>query len=413
LSSAVGNPIGIAIQNSRLHEDVARQLSVQRELNRVAEQITSELDPDHVLLTVLEIAESVTGAEAGLIALFDPQSELMHYPYLHNLPEHLAGVAVPVVTGLAAEVMTTKRPILIENYPSYPRAISEFVEAGVVSIMGVPVLSGEEVFGALAVVGLSDAKWYTSSSTAILEGIGRQAGIAIQNAQLYARMRFYAREIVRAQEGERKRIARELHDDTVQLLVALMRRLEVLRTLQPSLAEAAVAHLEAIQVLLDTTLAGVRRFVQDLRPPTLDHLGLVATLEGLVADHTRVEGFSVELEVAGEARRLAPELELALFRIAQEALSNVRRHASASKVTIRLAFQAECVHMTVQDDGVGFNAPARVDEMVARGRLGLIGMYERARNLGGSLTIQSDVGRGTSVIVEVPTRRGDGDRDPY
>ena len=219
-------------------------------------------------------------------------------------------------------------------------------------------------------------------------------------------MRLYAREIVRAQESERRRIARELHDETIQMLIVLLRRLEVLQTLPDHLPEAATQHLEAIQELIGSTLRGVRRFVQDLRPPTLDHLGLVATLEALVSDLERVEGLTGTLKVRGSARRLAPELELALFRIAQEAVSNVRRHSGASAVSIGVDFLPDEVRVAIEDNGHGFNAPARMDDMVSAGRLGLIGMNERARNMGGTLTIHSEVGLGTSVIVCAPENAG-------
>ena len=179
LITAIGNQTGVAIRNAQLRREAERQLRVQRQLNQVAEQITSELDPDRVLPKVLQIAEDLTGADGGLIALFNPESKLMHYPYLHNLPGELAHVAVPTDTGLAAEVMTTRRPIVIDDYPAYVRAIPEFVAAGVKRTAGVPVTSGDETFGTLAVVGLAGDGRFSESDVALLQGIGRQAGIAV------------------------------------------------------------------------------------------------------------------------------------------------------------------------------------------------------------------------------------------
>jgi signal transduction histidine kinase len=266
----------------------------------------------------------------------------------------------------------------------------------------VPIVSGDQSFGTLALSSLDAARSFSDGDVATLVGIGRQAGIAIENARLYENMRFYARRITQAQEDERKRIARELHDDTIQMLIVISRRLGVLASLPEPLSETALRHLQSLQDLVGDTLKGVRRYVQDLRPPTLDHLGLVATLEGLTDDLKEKDGIDTRVDVVGKARRLMPEEELVLFRIAQETLSNVRRHSRASQVTVRMEFCPERVRMVVEDNGQGFNAPERIGDLVSTGRLGLIGMSERAHLLGGTLQVDSEVGMGTSVIVDVP-----------
>jgi two-component system sensor histidine kinase DegS len=403
LLTSIGNQIGVAIENARLHQDVARQLRIQQRLNEVAEEITSELELGRILPKVLQIAEDLIGADGGVIALFDQQSDLIRYPYIHNLPGELKDVAVPKEEGLAGEVMTASHPTVVRDYRTYPRAIPAFVEAGVTSVVGVPIVSGDQSFGTLALASLDAARDFSDRDIAILSGIGRQAGIAIENARLYENLRFYIQRITRAQEDERKRIARELHDETIQMLIVISRRLEVLATLPERLPETARWHLESLQELIGHALREVRHFIQDLRPPTLDHLGLVATLEGLAGDLEK-GGIATELRVTGETRRLMPEEELVLFRIAQEALSNVRRHAKASRVMVQLEFHPGKVRMIVDDNGRGFKAPERMGDLVSSGRLGLIGMHERVRTLGGTLTIQSEPDRGTVVIVDVPVQ---------
>jgi signal transduction histidine kinase len=269
--------------------------------------------------------------------------------------------------------------------------------------VAVPIVSGDRVFGALSLVSTDRAKHFSDNDVTILTSIGRQTGIAIENARLYERMRFYARQITRAQEDERKRVSRELHDETVQMLVALSRRLDSLLALPESLPKTAAERVVALQELISTTVAGVRRFIRDLRPSTLDNLGLLATIEGLTDDLTD-DGIEAELVVGGEVRRLQPEEELVLFRIVQEALSNIRRHSKASHALVQVRFHPDSVRVTVQDDGVGFDAPTRMDELVSTGKLGLIGMYERARMLGGTLTVQSSPGLSTVIAVDVPTQ---------
>jgi signal transduction histidine kinase len=143
-----------------------------------------------------------------------------------------------------------------------------------------------------------------------------------------------------------------------------------------------------------------------LRPPTLDDLGLVVTIRGLANDLAETDGIESDLSVVGQARRLAPEEELTLFRIAQEALSNVRRHSGASRAAIRLEFRPDRVRMTVEDNGQGFDAPRRTDDLVTTGKLGLICMDERARSLGGTLTLQSAPGQGTTIGAEIPVQPG-------
>jgi signal transduction histidine kinase len=384
-------------------EKQLRQEAVLRlqQLNKIAEEITSELELDRILPKVLQIAEEMVGAGGGVIALFDREKNLVGYPYLHNLPPKLTGVTVPVERGIAGEVMTTGRPAVIEDYGSYPRAISDFVQAGVVSVVAVPIVSGDQSFGTLALVSLDEAKGFSDRDVTILTGIGRQAGIAIENAHLYENMRFYARQITQVQEDERKRIARELHDETIQMLIVMSRRLEVLATLPEPLSETAVRHLESLRELISDALKGIRRFVQDLRPPTLDHLGLVAALEGLTRNMIEQDKIETELQVTGEIQRLLSEEELVLFRIAQEALSNIRRHSRASQATVRVEFSQSKVRMTIEDNGRGFNAPERIGDLVPTGRLGLVGMHERARLLGGTLQIESEADMGTTVIVDV------------
>lgn len=219
-----------------------------------------------------------------------------------------------------------------------------------------------------------------------------------------AGLRSYAAHVLRAQEEERKRIAQELHDDTIQAIILLYRQLDALedevRQLSPELARRLMAARQAASELADS----LRRLTRGLRPPVLDDLGLAPAIRWLVDDMAqRMTGLQGRFEVAGIPRRLGPDVELGLFRIAQEALRNVERHAHASSVWVRLAFKESSVELTVRDDGKGFQMPAPGDaNPAAGGRLGLVGMEERARLLGGSLTVQSTPGAGTVVRATVP-----------
>jgi signal transduction histidine kinase len=400
--TTIGNQIGVAVENAQLHQNVARQLERERRLNDVAQKITSELELAKVLPTVVQIAEELVDADAGVIALLDEERDIITYPYLHNIPLELTEVIVARGEGLAGQVMTSGCPTVVEDYSIYPKAVEAFVRAGLVSVVAVPIVSGDRVFGALGVFSLKERKSFSERDTALIAGVGRQAGIAIENAHLYENLRFYIRQITGAQEDERKRIARELHDDTAQGLAVLSRRLDAISMDPKQLPESVIQRLEEMRELTHSTLQGVRRFSQDLRPSTIDDLGLLPTLEGLTTDLIEKGRIEAELKVLGDKRRLSPETELNLFRITQEALRNVEKHSGASRVVIAVAFSADKVRITIEDDGQGFKQPDRTGELATTGKLGLIGMHERAQLLNGTLTVQSEPSKGTTVTVEVP-----------
>jgi two-component system sensor histidine kinase DegS len=400
--TTIGNQIGVAVENARLHQDVARQLERERRLNEVAQKITSELELANVLPTVVQIAEELVEADAGVIAVLDEERDVITYPYLHNIPLELRDVIVPRGEGLAGQVMISGCTMVVEDYSTYPQAVEAFVRAGLASVVAVPIVSGERVFGALAVFSLKERKDFSERDMALIAGVGRQAGIAIENAHLYENLRFYVRQITRAQEDERKRIARELHDDTAQALVTLSRRLDAISMDSGQLSEPVIQRLEEMRELTHSTLQGVRRFGQDLRPSIIDDLGLLPTLEGLTSDLIEKGKIKAELKVLGDKRRLSPEAELNLFRITQEALRNVEKHSSASRVVITVAFSADRVRIAIEDNGRGFKQPDRTGELAASGKLGLIGIHERAQLLDGTLMVRSKLGEGTTVTVDVP-----------
>lgn len=238
----------------------------------------------------------------------------------------------------------------------------------------------------------------------LLIGVGNQLAIALANARLKDlerdRIRSYAQLVTAAQEDERKRIARELHDETAQSLVAIRRGLDSVADRLPD-ERAYPTELDEVRTLAGHALAGVRRFSRDLRPPVLDDLGLPSALESLVDDLRHRNELTVELVLDGEPRRSSTEVELLLFRLAQAALHNVEQHARASRVTTRLSFEVDRIRLTVTDDGDGFEPPGDVAELAGSGKLGLLGMQERAHLAGASLVIASEPGSGTRVEVEV------------
>jgi signal transduction histidine kinase len=237
----------------------------------------------------------------------------------------------------------------------------------------------------------------------LLTTAAREISVAVQNTRLYRQrqedLESYVRQVTQAQEEERLRIARELHDDTAQELVHLVRQLEELE-----LHAGGVCKRPA-QESLETAhniLRSVRRFSRDLRPSVLDDLGLLAAIEMVVEDaHGHLVG-GAHLHITGDPRRLSPRLELALFRIAQEALRNILKHANATTATVELCFCDNVTGLTITDDGNGFLPPANLADLVRHGKLGLIGMKERAESIGGSFMLRRNPEQGMGLMVEVP-----------
>ncbi|MFZ0217211.1 MAG: ATP-binding protein [Candidatus Dormiibacterota bacterium] len=207
----------------------------------------------------------------------------------------------------------------------------------------------------------------------------------------------YAAWVLRGQEEERKRIAKEIHDEPIQSLIHLCRRLDtVADTLQTPEHQREVADVRALAIRITEDL---RRLSQGLRPPALDDLGLAAAVRRLASDLGRRQGIDVQLRVEGATARLDRDAELGLFRIAQEALNNVEKHAHAGVTSVALTFGTDSVVLEVKDDGNGFDTGG---DWTRSGSLGLIGMQERATLLGGALSVESAARRGTRIRVELP-----------
>lgn len=216
------------------------------------------------------------------------------------------------------------------------------------------------------------------------------------------RMRGYLAVATLAQEEERARVARELHDGPVQYLVALRRQLDLLEKLGTRKEQAEV--LKEIDSLVERAIQDLREFSRNLRPPILDDFGLSYAVEWLV-EQVQKAGIEVRFTVEGEPRRLDRDIEVACFRITQEALANAMKHSKASTVEVTVAFREDVVEIRVADNGRGFSPPRSLTSLARAGQMGLVGMYERAELLGGSVRIDSEPDRGTTVTARIPLQK--------
>ncbi len=216
-------------------------------------------------------------------------------------------------------------------------------------------------------------------------------------------LRGYLGAITAGQEDERRRLARELHDDTVQALVALDQRAQLAQMAAKRESPQAVERFVELREMIASLIEEVRRIIRALRPIYLEDLGLLSAIEMLARDLETASGARVSFSASGQPRRLPPGHEIAIYRIVQEALNNAARYASARSVNVSAVFNQTDFVIQVQDDGKGFTAPERVSDLVASGHYGLMGMQERAELIGGRLTITSSPSAGTTIELRLPS----------
>jgi PAS domain S-box-containing protein len=228
-------------------------------------------------------------------------------------------------------------------------------------------------------------------------------------------LRRFAVSVQRAQEEERARISRELHDDLCQRLSGMKFRVEVLEDEARPISQKVNRQLRDFRVELDKTISEVRRVSSNLRPSVLDDFGLVVALKLLCKDFGKLHGIRTMSYLGnGEPLRANANIEIALYRIAQEALSNIAKHAEASNVVLHLLHRDSSICLIVEDDGKGFNQDDAAKAKTAGRGLGLISMRERAELLGGSLDISSTSARGTTISVTIPLREvHEEDQNPH
>jgi signal transduction histidine kinase len=269
-----------------------------------------------------------------------------------------------------------------------------------------PILRGEAVLATLVLVG--DARDpFTALDDKFLLALGHQVGAALENADLYTRLETRTIELARLSarmveqhEAERRRLSRELHDETAQVFSAVKMELGVLREkVQPEQAP----RLDQVLELIDTGIRSIRSVTNDLRPSLLDDLGLLPALRSLVADFTERSGIRTGLAVPSVLPPLSREAELALFRALQEALSNVLRHADARSVDIGISINPEGVLLQVSDDGRGLPPGVSAERLELEGHMGLAGMRERITALGGTVRLRGRRGSGALLEVLVPS----------
>ncbi len=390
---------------SERRDELERTVAALEATTQIARAVGGETDLDVILELVAKRGRALVSARALLIEL-RRGSELVIAAGAGELPEGVIGRTVPLEDTVASHAMRTGRAQRLEDELTRAR----FDEHGLGRLgvqadggLAVPLVFRGRTHGVLlALDRLHDGPAFTAEDERLLEAFAASAASAVATAQSIASE--HSRQRLAAAEGERRRWARELHDETLQSLSALRIGLSsAARSERPDALPQAVG--QAVDQL-EEAIANLRALITDLRPAALDELGVQAALEGL-AERTMRHGLEVDVSIdlayeQGRAdTRHAPEVETALYRIVQEALSNATKHGGAKRAVVEITEQNATVWLSVRDDGAGFDPEAAVES----GGFGLMGMRERVELLGGELRLDSAPGSGTTVHVSIPAQR--------
>ena len=381
-------------------------------LNLIAATVSQSLELQKVLEDALDKVLEITQLSHGEILIFDTESGRIVPRIYRGISSQFALEiqAFSVGEGIPGLVAQHGEPILIaDDLAADPRFLRRFLveREGLRSMVSVPLRSKNRVVGFLDLFS-PNVLSLTLEQLRLLVAIGDQIGVAVENARLLEELKAKEQmrlqlleEIISAQEDERKRVARELHDEMSQSLTSLMVGLKVLES-ATSLEEMR-GKAAGLRALIAKILHDVHDLAFQLRPSLLDSLGLAAAVQQLAEDYAEKLGIHIDYQAVGfEGRRLPPGTETALYRIVQEALTNVAKHAEAKNVSVILRHGEASVRAIVEDDGKGFSAVEVIGSVAKDKKLGLFGMEERAALVGGRLTIESTPGQGTTVVVEVP-----------
>ena len=387
----------VAIENARLYESATRWLAQLESLTEVGNALAGETELAPLLELIATRLRELIGAELVLITLPAPGGDLRIEAAVGAAAEGLLGGPMTRTGSKSGRVLERRRSERVDSTLDDTEVDQEVARRiGMRSGVFVPMIVGDRAIGVIAAHNKrgTDPR-FTDEDLRIAETFAARAAVAVDLADRVARDAL--RRVVEGQELERRRLARELHDETGQALISILlglKRVDEAKTKEDARSAATELRGEIVK-----TLQSVRRLAVELRPKALDDFGLVPALERLADAFGGESGIAIDVEANLDETRLPPEVETALYRIAQEALTNVAKHAGARHVSVIVTRRDGSVTVVVEDDGRGFGA-AGGDS----GGLGLVGMKERVGLLGGRLAIESTEGSGTTIVAEVPLR---------
>ncbi len=383
-------------------------------LSRVSAAVSSLTDLETVLRVGLNSVLSIMNGEVGGIMLIDEETKTLSYRVYHGLSDRYAAeMRLRLGEGIAGKVAQSGRSTLLEDISLEPEAarLDLISTEDLRAFISIPLRAREHILGVMNVASHTPRR-FTREDLHLLGSIGDQLGIAIEHAELYEqlrkgreRYRQLAHQLLIAEEEERRRIARELHDETSQTMAGLALNLQTLLDMADMLgiqdaefkSRLKRAHSLAIQ-----TGTEVSRLIVNLRPGLLDTLGVIAAIRQYAESSLTPLNINISFEFEEMRSPPPPEVEVGLFRWAQQAIGNIAQHSQAKNATISMRPEGNELVLSISDDGKGFDV-SQITGIEPTGRgAGLFGAKERVRLLGGECSIQSQLGQGTTATARIP-----------
>lgn len=410
LLESLAAQVAVALENARLYEAEQHARQSAETLQETARILTATLDLEEALDRILvELKRVIAYDSAAVLLVRRNRLEVMASQHVDDVNPDMR-VVLPVDDPFFQQVSQTGKPVVLRDAQADPRFTAAGQTGYVRGWVCAPLTVKDRVIGCLTVDSRQVGAYNVADSQTVA-AFARRAAIAIENARLWEELRrkeemrgWLIEKIISVQEDERRRVSRELHDDTGQSLTSLTMLLRVLEEQAEGLP--IESQIKEVRALTSTIRDEVHRLAQALRPTMLDQMGLIAAVRQQIRQLRDQFDVHVSFSIAGfdqdgldEDSRLPSQIEITLYRIIQEALNNVIKHANADRVEVSLSHQGDRIIATVRDNGQGFDTDSVLRSGEVRG-LGLLGMQERTMLIDGQLTINSVSGEGTTIRVE-------------
>jgi PAS domain S-box-containing protein len=393
-------------------QEIQRQTQRAEALVETAARLNAQLELTSVLDTICNISNQALAASATAVFLQDTREDVFNIMATNTQLTDLAkyeGVRFKIPGSVFESILPKENPVTfindIQSYPNPPYL--ELLREQNIHTIGIAGLySRHDLIGALILIYIGDPIHLPEDVRALLKALADQAGISITNASLFEQVRSgrefqkaLSTRLVEIQETERRHIARDLHDQIGQVLTGLQFMLESSKNQD---SEAHANKISEAQETVSGLIEQIREMSLNLRPAMLDDIGLLPTLLWHFERYTKQTGIKVSYNYNGITQRLLPDVETAVYRIVQEALTNTARYAQVTEAFIQLTLRENILGVEIIDHGIGFDSSVDVSKWSTAG---LVGMRERANMLGGYLVVKSDPNKGTQILVMIPLDR--------
>lgn len=431
----LGSQIGAALENARLFQETRQRYEAMFALHETSLDMIAQLDMPQLLEALLGRGTQLLGARAGILFLDNPANHTIEVAASYNAWKNWRGATLQANEGVPGYVIRTGKPIIVNDYAHWPNKPAAFAGSPDGCVVSAPLTWRGQTIGAIDIFNTGPApKPFNENDLWLLGLFADLATIAIKNAELHTQVKGFSRELehkveqrtreletakeeithqaeqlrqlldrtISIQEDERERVARDMHDGVVQLITAVRYELKTAKfAIESGMSASALEEFETTRQLLDEIEVEIRRAIYDLKPPALDTIGLVPALQNYMERYHAFGETRCQMQVSGTPFRLAPPTETSIFRMVEEALHNVRKHAKAKTAWVTLDFQPAMFVLTIEDDGNGFDYAQWLAHRKIT-NLGLLSMQERARNLGGAVEVSSNPGQGARLTFHLP-----------